>query len=101
MINTADSLPPRKKESRSSTLQALALSVARRGTVEGSRPYGARPIAQKCSEPNVNVPGRLEDALRLSSTTLTYQSVFSWIDLRSYDIKVAEVSKQSACILQQ
>jgi hypothetical protein len=35
------------------------LSVARRFTVEGSNPDGARLIALKCFEAKANVPGKL------------------------------------------
>jgi hypothetical protein len=67
--------------------KALALCVARRCTVEGSRPDGARPIARMCSEANASVPGWVAAAWGLAHAMLTIQSVFDWFDLRSYDIR--------------
>jgi hypothetical protein len=58
----------------------LTLSVARRCTVEGSRPDGARPIARKCSEAKASVPGWVATAQGLGRTMLTIQSVFDWVD---------------------
>lgn len=66
---------------------ALTLYVARRCTVEGSRPDGARPIARMCSEAKASVPGWVAAARRLGRAMLTIQSVFDWVDLRSYDIR--------------
>lgn len=66
---------------------ALTLSVARRCTVEGSGPDGARPIARMCSEAKASVPGWVAAAGGLFHAMLTNQSVFDWIDLRSYDIR--------------
>jgi hypothetical protein len=71
MIDTAVT-PPLRQEKLSRSAQALALSVARRCSVEGSRPNGARPIAQMCSEPLTNVPGRFAITPRLGCVT-TYQ----------------------------
>jgi hypothetical protein len=71
-------------------LQALALSVARWCTVEGSNPRGARHIAYICSEPMASVPGKNGDALQLSPTPHSHQSVFHWVDPRSYDIRLPE-----------
>jgi len=87
MINTANSQLPQREEGYSRPAQALTFSVARRCTVKGSRPDGARPIARKCSRADASVPGRVAAAQRLGCTTLTNQSVFNWIDLRSYDIR--------------
>jgi len=42
------------------------------------------------------MPGRFVAAKRLDYATLTNQNVFDWIDLRSYDIKVAGEAKRSA-----
>jgi hypothetical protein len=101
VIDTADSQLPKGEEGLSRPAQALTLSVARRCTVEGSRPDGTRPIAHMCSEAKANVPGRVADTHRLWCVVLTDQSVFNWLDLRSYDIRVAGESKQSACIPQR
>jgi len=48
-----------------------------------------------------NVPGRVAAAKGLSFTMLTNQSVFNWLDLRSYDIRVAGEGKRTACNLQR
>jgi hypothetical protein len=69
------------------TIRALTLSVARWCTVEGSNPRWARHIASICSEPMANVPGKIDDVIQLSTTPRSHQSVFHWIDPRSYDIR--------------
>lgn len=101
MIDTADSQLPQREEGLSIPQQALTLSVARRCTIEESRPEGARPVARMCSEPKANVPGRVAATQQLGRVTLTNQGVFNWLDLRSYDIRVAGESKRSACIAQR
>jgi hypothetical protein len=83
MIDTADSYLPTRQVGLSRTSQALALSVARWCTVEGSRPDGARPVALMCSEPKAYVPGWLDTTRWLGRAVLASQSVFNWIDLTS------------------
>jgi hypothetical protein len=71
---------PRGDEGRSRPPQDLTFSVARRCTVEGSKPGGARLIARTCFEAKTYVPGRVADTRRLGCVTLTNQNVFHWID---------------------
>jgi hypothetical protein len=73
--------------------QILTLSVARWCTVEGSTPDDTRLIVQWALSTHAGVPGWLAATLRLSGIALTNQSAFNWLDLRSYDIRVAEQMK--------
>jgi hypothetical protein len=76
------------------------LSVATWCDVQGSRPDTTRPVAHLCSVPMASLPDWVVATGRLDPEALSNQSIFNWVDLRSYDIRVAGVSKQAACFHQ-
>jgi hypothetical protein len=68
--------------------QALTLCVARRCTV-GVQSEQCSTHRTMCSEAKASVPGWVAADGRLGQAVLSIQSDFDWVDLRSYDIRVA------------